>query len=151
MAQLSLLNVPRTTSKTVSVTKTTNNPTTHRKTLISPKKPTTAYNKPVFVVREDYSTDEYPIAAHIQHRRLQMLIHSRIYYCLNDNLVDDSTWANWALDLADYQNKYPEISKRVCFYESFKDWDGSTGAFLPLDDPWVIRKTNEIYSANRGK
>jgi hypothetical protein len=33
--------------------------------------------------------------------------------------------------------------------EAFKDWDASTGAFLPLQDPWVIRKAQQLLNINR--
>ena len=28
-----------------------------------------------------------------------MLVHSYIYYQLNDNIIDDSTWSKWAMEL----------------------------------------------------
>ena len=72
--------------------------------------------------------------AKIQQRRLQMLVHSYIYYVLNDNIISDSTWNKWAHELAVLQKKYPKTSKKVPYYKQFKDWDGSTGAFLDFDD-----------------
>lgn len=70
----------------------------------------------------------------IQQRRLQMLVHSYIYYVLNDNIISDSTWNKWAHELAALQKKYPKTSKKVPYYKQFKNWDGSTGAFLDFDD-----------------
>lgn len=72
--------------------------------------------------------------AKIQQRRLQMLVHSYIYYVLNDNIISDSTWNKWAHELAALQKKYPKTSKKVPYYKQFKDWDGSTGAFLDFDN-----------------
>lgn len=80
----------------------------------------------------------------IQQRRLQMLVHSRIYYKLNNNIISDKQFDEWARELVELQKDYPEESKNVIWYEAFKDWDASTGAFLPLDDPWVIRKANQV-------
>lgn len=88
--------------------------------------------------------EELKIAELIQQRRYQMLIHSCIYYKLDDNYISDQQWNEWAHELAELQNKYPNISKEVTLYEYFEDWDGSSGAFLPLDLPWVIQKAKAL-------
>lgn len=93
---------------------------------------------------EIYQGEQLKIAELILQRRLQMLVHSYIYYELNDNIISDSTWSKWAVELADLQNKYPEIAKTVEWAEAFKDWDGSTGAFLPLQNEWVITKAYQL-------
>lgn len=64
----------------------------------------------------------------IAKRRRQMLIHSFIYYELNDNIITDELWTRWAQQLARVQNKY---GKRIGFFDKlFADWDGSTGHHL---------------------
>jgi NAD-dependent DNA ligase len=63
-----------------------------------------------------------------------MLVHSYIYYELNQNIVDDHTWAKWAKELQQLQQDYPEESKQVEEYEQFKNWDGSSGAFLKFGE-----------------
>lgn len=78
-----------------------------------------------------YQGEELKIAEKIQQRRLQMLVHSYIYYDLDDNLVSDDTWSRWANELKDLQRQYPEIEKRVPYRKGFESWDGSSGAFLP--------------------
>ena len=85
----------------------------------------------------------------IKQRRLQMLVHSYIYYELNKNIIDDSTWDKWAMELVKLQKENPIASKNVEYYELFKDWDGSTGAFLRFDKVTKYRaerllKLNEI-------
>lgn len=87
---------------------------------------------------ELFTGKDLEIAELIQQRRYQMLIHSCIYYELNNNIISDKKWDEWAKELRDLQNQYPDISARVTLYEYFKDWDGSTGAFLPLKLPWVV-------------
>lgn len=81
---------------------------------------------------EIFEGEELKIADLIQKRRLQLLIHSCIYYELNANVISDKQWDEWARELLKLQEDYPEISKKVCMYEDFKDWDASTGAFLPI-------------------
>ncbi|MBO7719567.1 MAG: hypothetical protein J6S29_05395 [Methanosphaera sp.] len=80
----------------------------------------------------------------IQRRRLQVLVHSCIYYEFNQNIVSDRQWDMWARELVELQNQYPEESKKVIWYEAFKDWDASTGAFLPITDRWVLHKAQYI-------
>lgn len=84
------------------------------------------------------------VAERIKQRRLQLLVHSCIYYNLNKNIISDKKWDEWAKELLALQNQYPEISKQVDYYEAFKDWDASTGAFLPLDDEWVVAKAQKL-------
>ena len=108
---------------------------------VKPKsKPKTSTQDTIFVTPEKFTVSELNIARLIQRRRLQVLVHSCIYYELNENIVSDSTWSRWATELVELQNKYPEIASRVCYAEAFKDFDASTGAFLPLRGSWVMSK-----------
>lgn len=61
-------------------------------------------------------------------RRL-LLVHSHIYYRLDDSLVSDHKWQEWADYLALLQCYY---GWEAGFYDRyFEDWDGSTGYHLP--------------------
>ena len=91
-----------------------------------------------------FSGEELKIAEKIQQRRLQMLVHSYIYYRMDDNIVTDHQWSAWAVELAELQNKYPDIEKQVPFRKGFEDWDGSSGAFLPLNEPWIKTKARKL-------
>ena len=91
-----------------------------------------------------FSGEELKIAEKIQQRRLQMLVHSYIYYRMDDNIVTDHQWSAWTTELADLQNKYPNIEKQVPFRKGFEDWDGSSGAFLPLNEPWIKTKARKL-------
>ena len=93
-----------------------------------------------------FKASELMIAEKIQQRRLQLLVHSCIYYKFNYNIIDDRTWDKWAKELKQLQQSYPHISEKVIWYEAFKDWDASTGAFLPLDDGWVVKKARQFYT-----
>lgn len=85
------------------------------------------------------------VKAKIRQRRAQMLVHSRLYYVLDCNVVDDHTWQRWADELRDLQNKHPKACKIDFFDKQFKNWDGSSGFYLPLHDPWVVYKTEQLY------
>lgn len=99
---------------------------------------------------EIFNGDELKIAELIQRRRLQMLVHSCIYYKLEGNIIQDRQWDMWAKELVKLQEENPEISQKVIWYEAFKDWDASTGAFLPLDDEWVIKKAKQLLKFKPG-
>lgn len=113
------------------------------------KKLTQQCKNQTFISTNQFTETELPIASLIQQRRLQMLVHSRLYYELNTNLISDTQFDNFANELAQLQQEYPEIACRVCYSQAFEDWDGSTGAFLPLNDDWVIHKTNHLLNLQR--
>ena len=79
------------------------------------------------------------IAAKIQQRRYQILVHSLLYYELDINLVSDAQWAEWARELAELQTTHSDIASRVIFDDAFKNFDGSTGFHLPFRDEQVVK------------
>jgi hypothetical protein len=90
------------------------------------------------------------IVEKIQQRRLQILVHSCIYYKYDTNIVTDAKWNEWAQELVQLQKKYPEQSRKADKYDIFKDFDGSTGFNLPLDDSWIQNKAQYLIKI-RGK
>ena len=91
-----------------------------------------------------FKGEQLKVAEKIQQRRLQMLVHSYIYYELDNNIVTDQQWSKWAVELADLQARYPDIEKQVLYRKGFEDWDGSTGAFLPYKDDHIIAIANRL-------
>lgn len=88
----------------------------------------------------------------INRRRRQILVHSVIYYQMNDNLIADNTWSKWAVELDQLQKQYPEIASNVLYAEAFKDFDPSSGFNLPLDDPWAVNTARRLIEyRNRHK
>lgn len=78
----------------------------------------------------------------IKQRRTQMLVHSYLYYILDDPIVDDGTWQKWADELVELQKE----KKIINFYDKeFSDWTGDTGAHLP-SDKWVTSKANRLVT-----
>ena len=84
------------------------------------------------------------IKSKIRQRRSQMLVHSRIYYVLDENIVSDDTWQRWANELRDLQEEYPQYVKIDFFDREFATWNGDSGAFLPLNDSYVVNKTQQV-------
>ena len=83
-------------------------------------------------------TYDDPIAAKIQQRRYQILVHSCIYYDLDLNLVSDAKWAEWGSELVELQKAHPHIASQVIFADAFKDFDASTGFNLPYRDEQIV-------------
>jgi hypothetical protein len=79
----------------------------------------------------------------IRQRRLQILVHSYIYYELNQNIVSDAKWMKWAKELAEMQASHPLESAAVEYAEQFKSFDVSTGAFFLYDDK-IISTANKL-------
>lgn len=93
---------------------------------------------------KQFNGNELKIAQKILQRRLQMLVHSCIYYNHDESIVSDSTWSRWAKELEKLQNENPEISNKVQYEEYFKGWDGSSGAFLPINESWVEERAERL-------
>ena len=87
----------------------------------------------------------------INRRRRQILVHSIIYYRLNENLIDDATWSKWAVELEELQTAYPEIASECPYADDFEDFEHSTGMSLPLDDPWGLRTAQYLIRVSREK
>lgn len=85
----------------------------------------------------------------ILRRRLQILIHSCIYYVFNDNIISDSTWSEWARELTHLQEKYPLIASRVDYAREFKNFDGSTGFDLPTRNPEIMAKAQYLLKLHK--
>ena len=89
------------------------------------------------------------VMAKIKQRRLQILVHSCIYYEYDTTVVPDSSYDQWSRELVELQKKYPRETKAVKeYYEAFKDFDGSTGFDLPKDD-WVKKKASYLVLLNK--
>lgn len=83
------------------------------------------------------------IADKIKQRRLQIIVHSYIYYAMDDNIVSDEIWSRWAHELVQLHKDYPEIAKTVIYHNEFKDFDGSTG-FQFIKIPWAKQKAEYL-------
>lgn len=83
----------------------------------------------------------FDIQSIIKRKRSLLLIHSYIYYVLNDNVISDDEWQRIAEELKELQK---ENGYKWGFYdEVFKDWDGTTGMHLPIND-WIREKAHRI-------
>jgi hypothetical protein len=89
---------------------------------------------------------EQTVKEKIRQRRAQMLVHSCLYYEMDQSIVDDHTWQRWADELAQLQKDNAKDCKINFFDREFSDWDGSSGYHLPLRNEWVWAKAQYILS-----
>lgn len=94
-------------------------------------------------------TYDNPVAALIQRKRYQMLVHSLLYYELDINLISDHKWQEWAQELVQLQQENPNIASKVIFAEAFKDFDGSTGFNLPYTDEQIVKIAGRLLRTQK--
>ena len=88
----------------------------------------------------------------IHRRRRQVLVHSTIYYSVGQNLVSDGQYDEWARELGELQRKYPDLAESVEFQrDAFRNFEGTTGYQLPLDDPWAVALAHRLLAYARRK
>ena len=60
-----------------------------------------------------------------------IIVHSYIYYELNDNYISDKQYDEKSRELTRYKNEYPELWKNSMYYKQFGDeYNGATGFTL---------------------
>lgn len=84
------------------------------------------------------------IKERIEYLRKKLLVHSIIYYRLDENLISDEKWAEWALELERLTQEYPYIAQNAFLAKEFKDFDHSTGYNLSLETPWAVKKAIDL-------
>lgn len=63
-----------------------------------------------------------------------IILHSYIYYELNDNDISDKEYDAKARELVKYKNEYPDLWKTSEYHKQFgDDYNGSTGFTLYHD------------------
>ena len=61
----------------------------------------------------------------LERKQRQLIVHSFIYYELNDNIISDNVYDKLSLEVE--LRKDSDIWKQSKFYSIFKDWDSSSG------------------------
>lgn len=66
----------------------------------------------------------------INRRERQILLHSCIYYEIDKNIISDYQFDMWSKELVELMEAYPNEFKASEYYSEFKEFTGSSGAFL---------------------
>ena len=97
-------------------------------------------------------TYDNEVAAKIQQRRYQVLMHSLLYYDCDVTVVSDRQWQEWAQELVKLQTDNPEIAEQVIFADAFRNFDANSGFDLPYRDGQIVRAAIRLiqYSISQG-
>jgi len=80
----------------------------------------------------------------IERLQRQLILHSVIYYRLNESIWSDTQYDTASQKLVSI--KGTQEFKDSKFYDLFKDFDGSTGYHIALDTPYWISLATRILS-----
>lgn len=95
-----------------------------------------------------YDNQHDQVKAKIEQRRRQILVHSYIYYEMDDNIVSDAQWSRWAKELVYLQQEFPDIAKECIYHKNFEGFDGSTGFDFEYDSK--IKNRAALLVAHKG-
>lgn len=68
------------------------------------------------------------------------------------SIIPDSTFDRWAKELVRLNKEHPDLAIKGEWWLEFKDFDGTTGFHLPLDNHWVVRQAERLkdYAEQKG-
>jgi len=80
----------------------------------------------------------------IQRRRLQILIHSYLYYREGTSIIPDSLFDTWCKELKFIQDRNPQLCEFVDYDEDFRNFDGVSGYNLNYMRPEIVSKAKQL-------
>lgn len=80
-------------------------------------------------------------------RERQLLVHSCLYYRMNQNLISDHEFDLWSKQLVEMMAQEPELFFDTTYYTEFKTFDGSTGHDLPFWRDEIVRVATRLAQA----
>jgi hypothetical protein len=89
------------------------------------------------------------IVGQIRQRRMQVLVHSYLYYQLDTSIISDHTFDRWCNELVQLTEQYPEEASQVIYHKEFEGFDGSTGCDLPFSYPHIQSIGNKILKYHK--
>ncbi len=93
--------------------------------------------------------NEMPIQDQINFWQRYIIVHSYIYYFMDNNIISDREYDAKALRLVEMKNKYPEEWKNSEYYEQYGDeYTGNTG--FDLIETLTDRQMKIIQSVING-
>ena len=81
--------------------------------------------------------EDLTVQDHIDFLQRFIILHSYIYYELDNNYISDMEYDKKSKELVKYKNEYPDLWKNSMYYKQFgDDYNGATGFTLyhDLDD-----------------
>ena len=90
----------------------------------------------------------YDIKCKIRRLRLNILVHSSIYYEFCTSVISDDKWQEWANELVVLQRDNPSCLDIGIYDEDFKVFDGSTGYYLDIKSDYAKQKAMRLINEN---
>lgn len=84
------------------------------------------------------------LLSYMNRRERQILVHSYLYYELDESIIGDHDFDIWSKQLADLIIERPDIFEKTAYYEDFIGFDGSTGHDLPYTRPEIMSKGMQL-------
>jgi hypothetical protein len=66
-----------------------------------------------------------------------------MYYRLNESVISDKQFDEWAYELVALQQTYPDIAKQCDYAKDFETFDGTTGFHL-YDYDWAVATAKSL-------
>lgn len=73
----------------------------------------------------------------INRRERQILVHSFIYYGLNENIISDHQFDKWSSELVELIQNNPREFEKSTYHKALVGFDGSSGYDLPYHLPEI--------------
>lgn len=70
----------------------------------------------------DSQTPEDVVRELIKRRRRQILVHSYIYYRLQETIISNDFFDSWATELIELQQLHPDLSEEVELFDDFRNF-----------------------------
>lgn len=90
---------------------------------------------------------EEDVISLINRRRRQILVHSCLYYRLDENIIGDYTYDKWAKELANLHKNNLHLLDKCIYNQYFGDFglDGNcSGYALPHHLPEIVNKALQL-------
>lgn len=84
----------------------------------------------------------------ISRRRRQLMVHSALYYTLDESIISDHLFDAWSVELVKLQKEHPKESRKAVFFKLFSDFDGSTGFHL-ANNSWALHKAKQLLNYHK--
>jgi hypothetical protein len=88
----------------------------------------------------------------ILRRRRQFLVHSFLYYVLDESIISDATYDKWCVELVELQRKYPSLAKKLPYHNLCIQLDESaSGGYIGRDDypPEIVSTAFHLLATER--
>lgn len=89
--------------------------------------------------------EQFAIYELINRRTKQLVVHSYLYYRLNESRIQDGTFDAWCKELVTLGRQYPDIAEQTKYWYLGKQFDESGSGYFLVDYPSELRMDAEIF------